>query len=411
MKFLSFDRSVLMLLIARALSSCGYFALIDLLALLFLESPFHFSAVQIGTLIGLFALIDRSAGLFCASFISVRTTERYHVLGLCISASSLFFLCISHNFYFVLPMMITVGIGNSLQALTTKIWITSLTHDNNRAMAFGWFFRIVNAAAALVSIVVFAIPYAERVLLVIAGIAGCYLLSAIFVLFFCSQAPAADEKISLKIKYNELWSMLQNAFPYCLVFFFAVFFVMQLHIIPFYFKQESSLPSFLGWALALDPLLIVLFQAQATKIFLSLERKGSSLGLIVGFAFFFLAFTIFSAVPSAYKLWLFIPLLACGEMLITPHIDYLLSLRVPQKTLSYAFALTGLMFSGARFVAEGVGILALDSLAKKNMSPNLWWWGNVGILGIVMASMYWVMRRQKIRMYKQALAEAGVSNE
>lgn len=189
--------------------------------------------------------------------------------------------------------------------------------------------------------------------------------------FFSEESFYSKEKKEGVFSWREGLKVLRPTVLYLLYFFFAVYFITQMNILPYYFERIDKIPFHLGWALTLNPILIIFFQRHVTKIFKFLEEKKEHLAIATGFASIGLSFLILKIDPY-YCLFPFIVFLTLGEMLIGPHIDFLITKKMIVSK-QFVFALTGIMFALGRAFSESGGITGLEHLRLLG-HDNLWWY-------------------------------------
>jgi hypothetical protein len=118
--------------------------------------------------------------------------------------------------------------------------------------------------------------------------------------------------------------------------------------------------------------------------------------MVLGFIFFAAAFAAFWVIPLPFNIPLLVVLLTCGEMLIVPHIDYLLSLRIPHHFRPFILAVFSLTFSLGRMSSESGGIAVMDILTSSAQDVNMWWQANA-IAMIFLALVMFIFLQLKYR--------------
>ncbi|MDO8527101.1 MAG: hypothetical protein Q7T03_05365 [Deltaproteobacteria bacterium] len=371
------------LLSARFFSALGYFSFLFFLALLFLEPPFQFNIAHIATLVGVLALTDRGAGILWSSFVNKLGFKKSLQMGLLITFFCSLSVCFFHGYIFCLIALIGVGSGLSLESLASRLWAASLSSSKEKILCFSSLHRVINASAVVASLLLFHIPYQKFILHILLGIGACFAISFL-IITFCFRSsmqpsmkiPSFLEIVRIISKDNAVWcySLL------CLsVFGWGLYVTSQQHLLPFYFKEcLRSIPSYMGWIIALNPIMIVFLQGGISRLFLYLQNRMNALGILLGLVFNAVAFSTLSFMNPLYGVWFFVIFISLGEMLIIPHVDYLLSLRLSSEIRPLIFSLSGIAFSLGRSLSEGIGIFAIGHLAKSGTGTE-WWLANLGV--------------------------------
>lgn len=376
------------LLLARFFSGIAYISSILLFAVIFLHNPYEFSPVKIAFLIGIFALADRGTSILWAFFIPRLGYKKALLVGTFICFLSILGIVFIHHYLWCALMLLTLGLGLSLESLATRLWISNIVSEADRIVGFSWAHRIMNAGFIVGSSVAFVLPVYKQNTFTLTGIALVFLLSFSIILWFFPQDVRHIKTITNSFLFNFKQNLLtfKKQFAYiaaCLiVFLIGTFAICQTHILPFFFERSGQIPSHLGWALALNPLLILCFQGHFTKLFISLNKKVPWLGICLGLVLLSLAFVPLAIFQESFSLWPFIIVLTTGEMLIIPHIDYLLTLRLPSLLRPIIFSLMSIAFGLGRALTESGGILGINVLYIKKLSLSYWWILQSSVLGV-----------------------------
>ena len=361
------------------------FLLMALIALLFLEKPFQFSPTQIAILLTTQALSTYGLEIV-ASFLLPKIGLRYGLLfGCLIGAIALALIWLFPIFPVCLILILCTGFGIGLVTLTTKLWISKIADEHDRVRIFGLHYRIVNMAAGIAPVLGFGINYIKFIPEIF-FLSSLSFLLGFFLTFFFFNDTKKIETSSPKLNFKNLknnFSQIKNILPYYLLLFFTTYSFFQIYIVPYYLKTFSTIPKHLGIILALNPVLIILFQGKFSKLFYWLEQKSKNFGFIIGLSTFFFSFLIFSFSFSIPLLILFIILITIGEMLIYPNIDFAITQNASAIYHPLLLSLNGFMISTGKAAAEGIGIYTLNRLFILSYEPTLWWISNLCLIFIV----------------------------
>ncbi|MBI4125929.1 MAG: MFS transporter [Deltaproteobacteria bacterium] len=385
--------------LARFLSAIGYFVLVVLQAILFLEPPFEFSPYQIALLLGIFGFGNHGLALFWAPIVPRYQFRGMMLLAYVLAVGAFAGVYFFPSFLWCVVMYFCAGLGLSLTNLITKLWAASLEDEKERISAFSLFYRASNAGGGIAPVIAFALPYQHSAREIFLGVAACYfvVLAACFFFFHPGKKP-----VEAKVTATQLVTSLYRDFAQyrtALIFLFIMLLYtcsyFQIEIVPYYLKQYEQLPSFIGWVLAVNPIMIVCLQGYFSKAFFWLHKRKESSGFILGFLCVAAAFIALVASPSAYRLWWFIVLFAMGEMFIAPHVDFMISLKSPKTIQPFLMSLVGIMVALGS-LTMGAGVVAMTKLVEAGF-PALSWWSLNALLfvGIVVIGSVMVFKKTK----------------
>ena len=257
---------------ARFLSAVGYFTLVVLQALLFLEKPFEFSPYQIGLLLGIFGFGNHGLALFWAPIIPRLQFRPALLFAYTLVVVSLMGLYLYPSFKFCILMYILIGFGLSLTNLISRVWIASLENEKEKIEAFSLVYRATNAGGGLAPIIAFSLPYQAEARSIFWGVGLCYFFVLIACTFFFHPEKKPEEAkitlLSLAKSLHADFAQYRGALIFLLVILLYAYSYFQIEIVPYYLKKYEALPVFMGWVLAINPIFIVLFQGYVSKFFL-----------------------------------------------------------------------------------------------------------------------------------------------
>lgn len=401
--------SLLRVLVVRCLCAVAWWSLLLTFALLLAAPPYAFRGYEIASLVACFALSDQGTALLWTP-LTPRLSERLLFgIGPLLAATALLGLAQTTAFGACAGWAILVGIGSSLTTLAARLWIVAhYTAVEPRLRAFGTQYRIVNAAAAAAPLLVFTLPFQQHAQATFFGVAGVYGLAALVAIaaFPTTMLPTTSEPLDRKACSATIpWGPVAAITA---AFGLSLFFLFQIHLLPFYYAQYRTRPAALGGILAIPPLIVVLGQGRVTNMVQQWNRRSLMIKYIVGFAFFTIAFASFSHTDTVAMLVLFVITLTLGEMHICAYVDHDVSLLLPPTAVRTYFALNGLWFAMARASAEGGGIATLHWLAARGDSVLWWWRGNALVAlvaGLVAGGIYY--RRTRSQHTPTAAATRG----
>jgi MFS family permease len=382
------------LLTYRFLSSIAHIATILSLAVIFMRDPFAFESSQIALCVGIYALADRGSAIIWSFFIPRLSYKNSLLASTSLCMMGMLGICLYHSLAWCAAMLSVVGFGLSLEGLVTRLWISNISENQERINGFSWMARIMNAGYMIGSSAIFMGPATEHGIFLFGFIGFVYLFSFLFIFKFFNENQAArpiKEALAaprFKQVLIDCRSHMAYITGYSFVFFMTIFALCQSHLLPFYFAKTATIPSYLGMALAINPLLIVCFQGRVTQLFKFLNAVQPLSPFVLGFIMLGGGFAALALLNPPINIWIFISLLTGGEMLISPHIDYSLSLKLPIGSRPFIFAIISLTFSLGRMTSESGGITALEILTHMKKDLNLWWSFNSVLMIFLGAAIY-----------------------
>lgn len=377
-------RPMIVLLLGVLLSHLGTVMVVPMLPIM-LKVEAKLSLVQIGTVLAGIPIAFQF-GSIIGGVLADRIGRRFIIgLGALIAAIGLIGFSLFNVFWILFVMAIITGLGNGLNAPSTKAAIASLASTENRTTAFS-----LRGVAAIIGtgsaglIVFFLISGSSKIIFWIAGI--IYILLALMSWILlpkkCGDVPCPTIPIGA---YREV---LTNkpflVFSAVSIFIWALYAQLALAL-PLRATEILPDPKNVALIWSINSLIVISLQGFITKRLINRIHPLTSLGfgiLIVGFgvgSLYFSSSFIHLAISGA--------IFVMGEMMILPTIDSTVSQLSKAELIGLFFALanvvSGLGEAGGKFV--GSNLLAIDF----NYVP----WIIYGIMGIILFLIVLILKR------------------
>ncbi len=194
-----------------------------------------------------------------------------------------------------------------------------------------------------------------------------------------NQTPSQKDKIKTTENRSALTDKVYFVFI-TLTILFGLCFFQLFATIPVFFKQRLHLsPSFIGIVMALNGLLIALFEM---AIVFTLEQKKKNIQyIIIGTLLVGLSFIVFNIVPGAAALALLSTIIVtAGEMMAMPFMNSFWISRTDHNNRGQYAGL----YTAAWSIAQVLGPFIGSQIAQQYGFNTLWWAiGGVSILAAV----------------------------
>lgn len=387
-QFRKIERPMLVLLLGVLLSHLGTAMVIPMLPIM-LKVDTQVSLVQIGTILASIA-ISFQVGSILGGILADRIGRRFIIgLGAYIGAGGLIGFGLFNDFWLLMLAAIINGLGNGLNAPSTKAAIAALASKENRTTAFsmrGIAANIGTGSAGL--IIFFLITGSSKIIFWIAGIIYIVLglISWIFLPKNCGNVPCPTIPLGA---YKEVFKNRPFlVFSVISIFIWALYAQLAL-VLPL--KATEILPDPKNVALiwTINSIILILLQGFMTKWLINRIHPLNSLGfgiLIVGIGVGSLYFSN-SFIHLAFSGAIFV----LGEMLILPTIDSTISQLSKAELIGLFFALanvvSGLGEAGGKFVGSKLYEIGNEI----NSVP----WVIYGIMGVILLSIVIMIKRWK----------------
>ncbi|MGY3716942.1 MFS transporter [Sutcliffiella cohnii] len=398
-EIIKLERPLLILMLGVLLSHLGTYMVIPILPIM-LRLEAGLSLIQIGTVLAAIAIAFQFGSLL-GGFLADRIGRRFIIgLGALVGAGGLIGFGLFTTYLLLLLMAITIGLGNGLNAPSTKAAIAALASEENQTTAFSLRGIAANIGTATAGLIVFfLITGTSHIIFWLAGI--IYILLTIKSWLFLPKNCGDDPCPVIPAgAYREVFKHKP----------FLVFGTVSILIWALYAQLALALPLRAADILP-DPKNVALIWTINSAIVIFLQ--GSVTNWIIqrlhpltalGFGMVFIGFGVGSLYWSSAFIHLVISgaIFVMGEMLILPTIDSTVS------QLSRA-ELIGLFFGLANVVAglgEAGGNFVGGRLLEVGTTISYLPWVVYGTTGIFICLIVFMLKRwQPIHKALQKAAE------
>ena len=273
-----------------------------------------------------------------------------------------------------------------------RLWLAECRKEKERLLGYSWIYRVLNFAAGIGPVIVFSLPYQKNIFTLFFTCALICLISALILkIYFKNNEEKLQANCSFKecvsVFSKKIFTQNKSAFFYLLVFFIFIYLFQQCNLLAFDLKLNGGIPKEMGWILAINPIMVVATQGIVSKFFYQLEQRKNNAGIVLGFFSIFLAFSVYSYAHTISSLIFFIIFLSIGEMLICPHIDFLMSKSAASKNVCrILFGLSGTVMGLGRALSQTLGIAVLAE-----WSSGIWWNLNTAFVFVIVLVVTYVL--------------------
>lgn len=394
------ERPMYFLLLGVLLSHLGMYMVNPILPIM-LSLEAGLTIVQVGTVLAVIAIFFQ-LGSILGGFLADRIGRRFIIgLGALIGAGGLIGFGLFSTYVLLLLMGATIGLGNGLNAPSTKAAISALASKENQTTAFSLRGVAANVGIATAGLIVFIfISGSSQIIFWIAGI--IYILLALISWFFlpknnCGDSPCPD------IPGGSYREVFKNK-P------FLVFGGVGVLIWALYAQLALALP-LRAAAILPDPrnvaliwtfnsFIVILTQGLVTKWIIQRLHPMTALGLGVLFiglgigSLFWASAFIHLAFSGAIFVF--------GEMLVLPTMDSTVSQLSKAELIGVFFALANVV-SG---LGEAGGKFAGGQLLELGNEINFLPWIIYATVGVLLSAVV-VFGLKRWRPLQSALQEAA----
>jgi MFS family permease len=324
-----------------------------------LKNDANFNAVQIGTILASIAIAFQF-GSIIGGVLADRIGRRFIIgLGALIGAIGLFGFGIFSGYWLLLLMASTMGLGNGLNAPSTKAAIAALASSENRTTAFSMRGVAANIGTATAGLIVFFLFVgSSKLIFWIAGFIYLILTLKSWTLLpkNCGDAPCP---IIPSGAYREVFKNKP----------FIVFGIISIFIWALYAQLSLALPLratiilpepknvALIWTI--NSLIVICLQGLLTKKIIDRVHPLSALsggGLLIGLGVASLYFS-----TSFFFLVISGAIFVFGEMLILPTIDSTISQLSKAELIGLFFALANVVSGLGEAGGKSIGGRLLET--------------------------------------------------
>jgi MFS family permease len=386
--FKTFERPVYVLLLGVLLSHLGTYLVIPILPIL-LKTELDMSIVQIGAILAAISIFFQ-LGSILGGFLADRLGRKFIIgLGALIGAMGLFGFGTFNTYYLLILMASVLGLGNGLNAPSTKASIASLVSIEKQTTAFslrGIAANIGTGSAGL--IVFFVISGSSKIIFWIAGVIYLVLTITSWTLLpkGCGKEPCPEVK---KGSYTEVFKNKPFiVFGVLIIFIWALYTQLSLAL-PLRAASILSNPENVALVWTINSIIVILTQSLIAKRFIQQFHPLNALAIGV----LFIGAGVGSLFWANSFLYLAISgiVFVIGEMLIMPTIDSIISQLSTAELIGVFFGLANVIFGLGEASGRFVGSNLLELGSKLEYLP---WTIYVGT-AVVLSLMVLLLRKWK----------------
>lgn len=362
---------------------------------LYLTEAKHYPIGKAGMVMGIFGL-----GAICGAFVGGKLTDRlgfYNIQLFALVCGGLMFILLGQmdNFPAIAGCTFLLALLNESFRPANATAIAQYSKDENRTRSYSLNRLSINLGWAVGGALGGIIASRNYHLLFwidgITNILAAVLLRAVLSPSRNSQTPARNDYV----KKDKTHSPFHDR-PYllfiALTILFACCFFQLFATIPVFFKQRLHLtPFFIGMVMALNGLLITLFEM---AIVFTLEPRNRHMHYItIGILLIGTSFVLFNLLPGAGSVAVISTILVtAGEMLSMPFMN---TFWVSRTNHGNRGQYAGL-YSSAWSIAQVIGPYAGTQIAQRFDFSALWWTiGGVSLVGAL--GFKWLQFRVKMQ--------------
>ncbi|WP_141432563.1 MFS transporter [Bacillus sp. 03113] len=349
-EMMKLERPLFILMLGVLLSHLGTYMVVPILPIM-LKVEAGLSLVQIGIVLASIAISFQFGGIL-GGFLADRIGRRFIIgLGALIGAGGLIGLGLFTSYVFLLLMAITIGLGNGLNAPSTKASIAALSSKEHQTTAFSLRGIAANIGIATAGLVIFFfISGSSQIIFWIAGIIYIVLAlkSWLFLPKNCEDPPCPHISVGA---YKEVF----NNKPF-LVFSVGGILIWALYAqfalaLPLRATEILHDPQNVALIWTINSIIVIFTQGIVTAWIIKRLHPLTALGLGI----LFIGFGVGSLYWSSAFIHLMISgaIFVLGEMLILPTIDSTVSQLSKAELIGIFFALanvvSGLGEAGGKF--------------------------------------------------------------
>lgn len=381
-------RPLIVLLLGVLLTHLGNYLVLPMLPIM-LKTDAKLSLTQIGTILASIAIAFQ-IGSVIGGFLADRIGRRFIIgLGAAITAAGIIGFGIFSGFNILLLMAIIVGLGNGLNAPSTKASIAAFASEENQTTAFSLRGIAANIGTAIAGLIIFfLITGSSRIIFWLSGI--IFLVFAIISWFFlpkkCGDIPCPP---STKGAYKKAF---QNkpflVFSLVTIFVWAIYAQLAL-VLPIRATEVLPDPRNVALVFTINSIIVIFTQNLITKKIINHVHPLTSLSLGV--------FFVSLGISALFFTQTFIHLVICGaifvigEMLILPTVDSSIARLSKAEMISLFFAAANVVYGIGEAAGKSGGGILLEIGEKTSNLP----WMVYSILGLVLIITLLVLRRWK----------------
>ncbi|MEW9052396.1 MAG: MFS transporter [Neobacillus sp.] len=381
-------RPMQVLLLGVLLSHLGTLMATPMLPIM-LKVDAGLTLVQIGTILASMS-ISFQFGSIAGGTLADRAGRRFIIgLGAMVAAAGLIGFGVFNQFFLLLVTSIITGLGNGLNAPSTKAAIAALVSTENRTTAFsmrGIAANIGTAAAGL--IVFFLITGSSKIIFWIAGIIYIALAFISWTLLPkkcgelpCPPVPSQAYRLAFKNKSFVVFGVVS-------IFIWVLYAQLAL-VLPLRATEILPDPKNVALIWTINSFIVIGLQGVMTKRVINKIHPLNSLAfgvLIVGIGVASLYFS-----SSFFHLVISGAIFVMGEMLLLPTIDSTISQLSTAELIGLFFALANVIYG----LGEAGGKFAGSQLYELGNEIEIFPWIIYAIMGVFLFFVVWMLKRWK----------------
>lgn len=386
----------------------GHFAVMAILSLYFLMG-FHLSAAQAGWLLLFTSLSFRLSRIFLAPLVNKLPIRVAVCLALFVTSLGYIGMALVKNPLFVLPILLTVGIGHGTNTLLVKIMTanarkakTEQTSDKEEKAAL--FFRYaslttgINISAAIGSFV-------GSFLLFRASASGVFLLAALmYALSGCialwipsqeaggQQSPDWGKGLRLSLRMPALW----RAMAFGALGWFM--YTQSYASLPLFVSEAVHRKDLLGSFFVVNAVLVVVGQLPISQLLVRLRVPTSQI-VLLAFLVFAAGFAVLWLFPVWQLVYVAVALWTLAEILLMPALDTLVAEGALAEHKQIAFTLNSVAVGLGEGIGNFIGVSLAGWLVMTGKPGNLYLFLMLGAL-VAMVSVVFLGNRRESMVHR-----------
>lgn len=343
----------------------GTFLVLPYLTLFLLEK-FHYSGVQIGTVISALAFSNLIMSFFVGPYIDKFPKNKVIITGLIgYLGCYMYFPFIDHYAGFLL-FAIVLGMSQAIVEPTYRVLLSLYTEPENRRLIFNIRYFLINISAAIAPLtsVHFQQFGMEKLFFVVGFI---FLINIFtFIIIFKKYPMEQAETNSKKVTIFQSFYIFKKDHAFTI-------FILALIFISFGYSQfDSTFSQYLGitfrydqalqyfaWLITTNAITVVVIQYFVYKLG---EVISTTSSLIIGSVLLSVGLFFFGQSPHIFMLIIAMVIFTAGEVLVFTMIDIHIDEMAEEHEKGTYFALSGVKSIG-RIAGPSMGGLLLDSLS------------------------------------------------
>ncbi len=383
-----YPKSFLVLVFATFIDRLGSFLLFPFFSV-YLIDHFNVTIIEVGFLFSIFA-----GGSIIGSTIGGALTDKYGrrsmlIFGLVSSGIGSILMGIANDLYLFFLIAAVLGVLGDLGGPARQAMVADLLSEEKRADGYGLLRVAVNLAAVIGPILGGMLLNQSYMILFISDAVSSLITALIVFVVIPETKPEKsedkpEESIITTIKgYKEV---LKDSV-------YIMFLVVSALTVLVYMQMNSTLSVFLwevyefplalfGWLLAMNALMVVLFQFLITRI---VSKYAPMKMMAFGTLFYMVGFGMYGFISEPYLFFIAMVIITIGEMIVLPVSQSTVARFAPEDKRGRYMAVYGFHWS----IPTLFGISAA-SFVYIYLGQN-WVWYFAGILSLIAIIGFWIL--------------------